>query len=280
MHSISACPIQTDSASPPMRSAGSSPSDAEAAYAYALLYEKGCAVDRRDMAKRCNRRAQALRSAQIEAAETFAAAQAPRFSSQAGSRENLLALWRRARPWVADRGLGDEAVNDIVPMNRNTQDDDVNAAVTYRRAAADCYVGNALYGASGLLDHPDWLIDYKQNAMAIAQNAFENGDWKMVDILRNAYSSNFGISLLSQITGHDDVQAYSRWPSQLMPSVIFHVAPDLGPWAWSSTLAQAQAADFDGRETRGRCMGSGRIPALLQLEPARSGRGAADELPQ
>lgn len=65
--------------------------DAEAAYAYALLYEK---VAPSTDATRAWRRVQSARagltSAQIEAAETFAAAQAPRFSSQAGSRENLL----------------------------------------------------------------------------------------------------------------------------------------------------------------------------------------------
>ncbi len=134
-------------------------------------------------------------------------------------------------------GLSDEDINDLVPIS-------MQAAQMGDRVAADCYVGNALYGAKGLLDHPEWLTDYKQNALAIAQNALEGGDWKMVDILRNSYSNNLGISLFSQVTGHDDVQTYRylKLHSFGLPS---GVTSD-----WTTKLLATEAADISADAKR------------------------------
>ena len=75
--------------------------------------------------------------------------------------------------------------------------------------AADCYVSAGLTTGGGLLDHPEWLQDYKDNAMSLANAAVEQGDWAMVGQLQRAYAQSTGASLLSQVTGADPVQAYA-----------------------------------------------------------------------
>lgn len=98
--------------------------------------------------------------------------------------------------------LSNDEINQVVPSA-------LQAARLGDTAAADCYVGEMFYGSQGLLDHPEWLADYKQNAMAIAQSAIEHGDWRMVNRLLLAYNTNnMGMPLLSQLTGHDSAQAY------------------------------------------------------------------------
>jgi len=75
--------------------------------------------------------------------------------------------------------------------------------------AADCYVSAGLTTGGGLLDHPEWLQDYKANAMSLANAAVEQGDWAMVGQLQRAYAQSTGAGLLSQVTGADPAQAYA-----------------------------------------------------------------------
>lgn len=75
--------------------------------------------------------------------------------------------------------------------------------------AADCYVGAGLTAGGGLLDHPEWLQDYKANALSLANAAVEQGDWAMVNQLQRAYAQSNGAGLLAQVTGGDPSQAYA-----------------------------------------------------------------------
>jgi hypothetical protein len=75
--------------------------------------------------------------------------------------------------------------------------------------AADCYVGSGLMASGGLLDHPEWLQDYKDNALSLANAAVQQGDWAMVNQLQRAYAQSNGAGLLSQVTGADPSQAYA-----------------------------------------------------------------------
>ncbi len=75
--------------------------------------------------------------------------------------------------------------------------------------AADCYVGAGLTAGGGLLDHPEWLQDYKDNALSLANAAVEQGDWAMVGQLQRAYAQSNGAGLLGQVTGADPSQAYA-----------------------------------------------------------------------
>jgi hypothetical protein len=73
-------------------------------------------------------------------------------------------------------------------------------------AASNCYVGGSIL--NGILDHPEWLTQYKDNALNIALAAVDEGDWKMVAQLQRAYAGGFGSTLFSQVTGLDAAQAY------------------------------------------------------------------------
>ena len=108
---------------------------------------------------------------------------------------------------------------DNATLCTDLSEDEVNAAVVPAAlraaqlgdtAAADCYIGSAMpMAASGLLDHPEWLTDYKQNALSVATSAVEQGDWRMVFELQIAYSGNDRPLLLGQVTGVDLLQSYA-----------------------------------------------------------------------
>lgn len=75
--------------------------------------------------------------------------------------------------------------------------------------AANCYVGGGgTFGIpAGLVDHPEWLSEYKQNTLALTDDAIEKGDWTMVSQLAMAYEGRVP-SLLGQVTGTDQAMAY------------------------------------------------------------------------
>jgi hypothetical protein len=98
-------------------------------------------------------------------------------------------------------GISDDQLESVVPaVLRAAQlgDDD----------AADCYAGSELGNHPGLLDHPEWISDFKDNAVDVANNAVQHGDWIAVRLLALAYKGTFYGSLLGQATGADPALAY------------------------------------------------------------------------
>jgi len=78
--------------------------------------------------------------------------------------------------------------------------------------AADCYVMADLntWFNLGLSDNPQWMNDYKENALDIAKSAVQGGDWAMVNELDWAYRGGFSAhNLLPQVTGLNLAQAYA-----------------------------------------------------------------------
>ena len=76
--------------------------------------------------------------------------------------------------------------------------------------AAACYVGANPGSWAGLLDNPQWVSDYKDNALPLANSAIEQGNWAMVGIMVAAYDGNArSANLLGQVTGTDPAQAYT-----------------------------------------------------------------------
>ena len=73
--------------------------------------------------------------------------------------------------------------------------------------ASDCYVRGFVLLGDGLLDHPEWLAQYKDNAMAIAQAAVDRGDWNMVAALQSGYSQQY-FGPLFQLLGVSPVENY------------------------------------------------------------------------
>lgn len=74
--------------------------------------------------------------------------------------------------------------------------------------AVRCYIGNEVQMVPGLLDHPEWISDFKQNAVPLAQFGLEHGDWGTAGLLAFAYGGSFSSSLLTQAVKPDPVQAY------------------------------------------------------------------------
>jgi len=76
-------------------------------------------------------------------------------------------------------------------------------------AASNCYVAGNMIADPRLFDHPEWLTEYKANALAIAQAGVAQGDWGMVAQLQHAYARDgYATLALGRITGPDPVQNY------------------------------------------------------------------------
>lgn len=75
-------------------------------------------------------------------------------------------------------------------------------------AARECYVhrGPALDSTS-LLDNPQYLTNYTQEAPGLIDAALDDGDWRMVAMLKYAYHSHGG-SMISGLVGFDPVEHY------------------------------------------------------------------------
>ena len=74
--------------------------------------------------------------------------------------------------------------------------------------ASRCYVSGVFLYTGGLLDHPEWLSEYRSSALPLAKAAIGRGDWAMVAQLRNGYSGELAIAPLGQLLGFDPAQAY------------------------------------------------------------------------
>lgn len=75
--------------------------------------------------------------------------------------------------------------------------------------AAVCYVTGHDLWRQGALDHPEWMAEYKANALAIAENALERGNFVVASLLANAYSSDrFQDFPLERLTGIDSLESY------------------------------------------------------------------------
>ena len=147
-------------------------------------------------------------------------------------------------------GLSDEQLQ-LAPLA-------LQAAQLGDAAASDCYVSGILLYSGGLLDHPEWLTQYKSNAMTIAQAALEHGDWRMVATLRDAYGQTLSVVPLGQLTGGDAVQYYRYLKLQLLGASEKNAAAlvrQLADAAQSLTTADQNAGDVWAQEMYSRFFG-------------------------
>jgi len=147
-------------------------------------------------------------------------------------------------------GLSDEQLQ-LAPIA-------LQAAQLGDAAASDCYVSGILLYSGGLLDHPEWLAQYKSNAMTIAQAALERGDWRMVAALRNAYGETLSVVPLGQLTGGDAVQYYRYLKLQQLGATDKNAAAigrELVDAAQSLTAADQNAGDAWAQEMYSRFFG-------------------------
>ncbi len=74
--------------------------------------------------------------------------------------------------------------------------------------ALRCYLGGSISFTPGLLDHPEWLTDFKQNAATLADYGFKHGDWGVVGLYGHAYQGYFTASFFGQTMQPDPIKAY------------------------------------------------------------------------
>jgi len=112
--------------------------------------------------------------------------------------------------------------------------------------ALDCYVGTDFERMDGLLDHPEWIDQYRAQAPQLVESALQRGDWVIVELLHHAYSGAFDTSARGQLFGLDPAMDYrllrleqlgatGEFTDKLAP-LVAAAAKDLSP-------AQAAAAD-------------------------------------
>lgn len=98
-------------------------------------------------------------------------------------------------------GVTDDELANRIPVT-------LQAAQLGDEQATNCYLGTNFANMPGLLDHPEWLTDFRQNALELADSNLKNGDWESVELLQSAYQGNISFTLLGQLTGSDPVQSY------------------------------------------------------------------------
>ena len=79
----------------------------------------------------------------------------------------------------------------------------LKAAQLGDRDARICYLFTMSGNEPGLLDHPEWLTQYKQNAPFLIESATEEGDWRIVAILRATYAG-MTYGLFGQMLGGEN----------------------------------------------------------------------------
>lgn len=84
----------------------------------------------------------------------------------------------------------------------------LRAAQLGDQQATNCYIDMTTSFMPNLFDHLDWLAQYKQNAMTLADSAIQQGDWAAVHLLEYAYAGTWPHGLLNLLTGVDPAQQY------------------------------------------------------------------------
>jgi hypothetical protein len=140
-----------------------------------------------------------------------------------------------ARRSDACAGLTDEQLA-IAPLVQQ-------AALLGDTGARSCYVMGMMLYAGGLINHPEWLVDYRAHALTMANEQVEKGDWAMAALLENAYSQQMQYAPLAQITGEDPTKAYRYF--RLLQLGKIREAPDDELAEFMQTLSASQIDEAD-----------------------------------
>lgn len=97
--------------------------------------------------------------------------------------------------------VSDTILDELVPQS-------LQAAQAGDNSAMNCYLGSDVTSLPNLLNHPEWLTQFKHNALELAQQGVQRGDWTVVGLLQHAYAGVFQSSLLGQLTNIDPVESY------------------------------------------------------------------------
>jgi len=156
--------------------------------------------------RQCNRARQSAHEARTLATLAMDNKSGKLSSDDLQRQQRLLASAQEALAFVHDSaalcdGLDNDELSQLVPSS-------LRAAQLGDAGATSCYLGSMLSMQQGLLDHPEWLTDYKENALDLANSAVRRGDWTTVKLLASSYESVFYGEALNQVTGTNLAEAY------------------------------------------------------------------------
>jgi hypothetical protein len=110
--------------------------------------------------------------------------------------------------------------------------------------AGICYIGMPMTSISGLLDHPEWLGQFKASAPSLIETAIHQGDWNAVELAQSAYSGANDGSLLSQLFVPSPVMNY-RYLRRKRLGASGEFAAELDRMLAAAPLGATQKADAD-----------------------------------
>lgn len=136
-------------------------------------------------------------------------------------------------------GVGDTMLDSLVPNI-------AQAARLGDEQARACYLGRGpLYDARSLIKHPESLRNYRGAATALINSGLASGDWRVVDLLQQAYEPG-SQSLLAGVVGTDPVQHYRYLKLYRLGAEQHRIAGlDQQLTAIAASLSPAQLAEAD-----------------------------------
>lgn len=112
--------------------------------------------------------------------------------------------------------------------------------------ARACYLGRGpLYDSRSLLEHPEALQSYRDDARSLIEAGLASGDWRVVDLLQQAYEPG-AQGLLAGVVGTDPLQHYRYLKLYRLGAESHRVAQlDRQLASAAANLSPAQLADAD-----------------------------------
>lgn len=112
--------------------------------------------------------------------------------------------------------------------------------------ARACYLGRGpLYDSRSLLEHPESLQSYRDDATSMVEAGLAAGDWRVVDLLQQAYEPG-AQGLLAGVVGTDPVQHYRYLKLYRLGAEQHRIAQlDRQLASAAANLTPAQLADAD-----------------------------------
>lgn len=113
--------------------------------------------------------------------------------------------------------------------------------------ARACYLGRGpLYDSRSLLERPESLQSYRNDAQSMIDAGLADGDWRIVDLLQQAYVPG-AQGLLAGVVGTDPVQHYRYLKLYRLGAEQHRIAQlDRQLASAAANLSPAQLADADG----------------------------------
>lgn len=148
-----------------------------------------------------------LRRSVAVVAPSMLDAKIPENVDNAESSAQLLGMLSEDLDWVRSRApLCEQALTAQLDSYPDVM---LRAAELGDSQARDCYLDVSYFNIGNVMQHPQWLEQFRQSAPELIDQGVNDGDWKVIFLLRNAYDDfENGAPLLSQLIAPNPALAY------------------------------------------------------------------------